>query len=144
MSLLTSFHQYITSSDYSTASAGASSAALVATSDYGSLFKTLDSDHVYHITSLNLGTLPTAETAAVRLVSMDSDGAAGSATYLTKALTHLYTAATSPAELWVTYNPPIRLRYSSNAHYLSVQVQDATDSDTVPGIAYSGFTTRAP
>ena len=142
MSIHTSFHQFVTSSDYSTSAAGASSVQLVAGSDIGTLLMTLSSNAAYHITSLQLNTSPTAKLAEAHLVSLDSDGAAGVATPISKSIYHSYTVNVTPSEVQAVFNPPIRLRYGTAANFLSVRIE-TTDSDTVPGIAYSGFTTPA-
>ena len=142
MSLHSSFHRFITSSDYSTTAAGASSVQLVATSDYGSLLMPMDSDHAYHVTALYLNTSPTAKLTEAHLVSLDSDGAAGVATPLSKSIYHSYTVNVTPSEVSTMFNPPIRVNHGTGANFMSVRIE-TTDSDTVPGIAYSGFTTVA-
>ena len=150
MSIHTGFHKYMTSSDYATNADGASSVAFHADST-SELYMALDTDHVYHVTGLTLSETVTAKLTTVTLETIDDSGiTAGSqfdtdvtAVLITPSIFHSYTVNVTPSLVHVPFNPPIKVQYSSTSAFLTVRIASA-DSDGVPGVSYSGFTTPAP
>ena len=146
MSIHTSFYHFEPSSNYASNGQGQSSntSRVLCSTDIASMFMTLSSDAVYHFTQLSLANTVTAKLAAVTIVSLDSDGVADATpTPISQTLTQTLTIATMPPETVYNFNPPIRMAYSDDAQFVSVLLT-TTDSDTIPAMSYSGFTTPAP
>ena len=146
MSIHTSFYHFEPSSNYASNGDGQSSntSRVLCSTDIASMVKTLSSNSVYHFTQLYLANTVTAKLAAVTLVTLDSDGAADATpTPISQTLTQTLTIATMPPEVVMNFNPPIRQVYSSQANFVSVLLA-TTDSDTIPAMSFSGFTTPAP
>lgn len=146
MSIHTSFYKFEPSSNYASNGDGQSSnvSRVLGDTDIASMIMTLSSDAVYHFTQLMLGETVTTMAAALTLVSLDSDADADATpTPISQTLGHTFTAATGPAHAVFNFNPPIKLSYSSQANFVSVLLGVA-DSDNIPAMSYSGFTTPAP
>jgi len=141
LSLFTSFYRFETSTNFSSNTNGASSVAFVAGSDVGSLLMALSSDQVYHFTQAQYGLHEANEILHATLVSLDSDGA--TPVPIAAGLDfHTPNAPNGRTTVFMPYDPPIRVRYGTAARFVSMNIL-LNDSDSVPSLAYSGFTTPA-
>jgi hypothetical protein len=143
VNIYTDFHRFVTGSDFVAAADGASSVEFAAGSDVGSLLMSLSSNQVYHVTQITMHLHTLSDDAHAHVVSLDSDGVAGTHT----SYTIDYGVATAAAKgnqgtfTW-DYNPPVRIQYTSNAHYTTLHIH-LKDTDAELGCSYAGFTTPA-
>ena len=143
MSLFTEFHRFVTCSDYVADGNGASSVAFSAGSDMGDLLMPMSSNNVYHVTSITTGLITASKYVRAAVASLDSDGAAGNYTRHVPCMwLKTGNAPTGAQAMHIPLEPPVRVQYSSNSHFLTLRLQ-TTDSDTVANAMYSGFTTPA-
>ena len=143
MSLFTNFHRFVVTSDFAAAGNGASSEAFVSSSDMGTLLMSLSSDKVYHVTQVSAHLHSVSDDIHVSICSLDSDGAAGSQTVRTID----YGIHTPAAPSGITtfdwgFEPPVRIQYDSNAHYIACCIS-VKDSDVEAAVSYNGFYTPA-
>ena len=146
MSIHTSFYHFEPSSNYASNGDGQSSnnSRVLCDTDVASMMLTLSSNAVYHFTQLYLANTVVAKATAITLVALDSDCAADATpTPISQTLAQTLTIATMPPETVMNFNPPIRQVYSSQANFVSVLLA-TPDSDTIPAMSFSGFTTPAP
>lgn len=141
MSIYTNFHRFVLGSDFVAGGDGSSSDVFSAGSDMGTLLMALSSDRVYHVTQFTMHLHSLSDNIHAHVCSLDSDGANETCLTIAYGLANAAAKGGQGTFTW-TNDPPIRVQYSSDAHYISAHIH-VNDSDVEAGLSYNGFYTPA-